>query len=212
LNQAQRLPVRLNPVVHVDLADFVRRQFRSADLDRNYGSSNLFLPVKNIEIKAHCEDLQAMRDRLRDQGVSLTRRIRQVDTYFNVPRGRLKLREIDDREAQLIHYHRPDVEGARESDYIVVPVIDPRSSKEALNRALGVRVVVEKVREVYHWDHTRVHLDEVKELGTFTELETVITDQTLREARSECDRIQRALGIGREAVVLVSYADLIEQV
>jgi len=57
------------------------------------------LPVKNVEFKARCPDLQAVRERLEGLGVPLDRRMRQVDTYFNVSSGRLKLREIDSGEA-----------------------------------------------------------------------------------------------------------------
>ena len=112
----------------------------------------LNLPVKNIEFKARCPDLQAVRDRLRKLGVSLDRRMRQVDTYFNVPTGRLKLREIDpgtnraadgDVEAQLVQYDRPDEQAARACEYIVVAVKDAGGLKQALTLALGVRVVVD---------------------------------------------------------------------
>jgi predicted adenylyl cyclase CyaB len=165
--------------------------------------------VKNIEFKARCWDLQAIRDRLAQQGVGLERRMRQVDTYFNVAEGRLKLREIEGGEAQLVQYFRADQSAARQSDYVVVLVERPGELKQALGRALGVRVVVEKVRELYLWEHTRVHLDAVKGLGTFLELETVIRGQSFEDARGECERIRGALDIKSEDLLSVSYADLL---
>jgi adenylate cyclase class 2 len=170
----------------------------------------LNLVVNNIEFKARCWDLQAIRDRLAQRGVGLERRMRQVDTYFKVPSGRLKLREIQGGEAQLVQYFRADESAARQSDYVVVPVERPEELKGALGRALGVRVVVDKVRELYLWEHTRVHLDAVKGLGTFLELETVIRGQSVEEARGECERIQKALGIDAENILSGSYADLLE--
>ena len=163
--------------------------------------------MKNIEFKARCADLQAVRNSLKELGVPLARRVRQVDTYFKVPSGRLKLREIDSGEAQLVQYDRPDESAARACEYTVVPVKDAAGLKQALSLALGVRVVVDKVRELYLWDHTRVHLDTVEDLGTFLELETVVTDQTLEDARSECQRIKEALMIRAEDILPGSYAD-----
>ena len=139
-------------------------------------------------------------------------RLHQVDTYFDAPRGRLKLREINGTEAQLIHYDRLDQAKPHASDYVIAPVADPAALKEALGRALGIRTVVEKQRELYLWGHTRVHLDEVVGLGSFLELETVITDQTQEEAERECREVQEALGIGEEALIAGSYADLTHRV
>src|SRR4051812_7272072 len=127
--------------------------------------------MTNIEIKARCMEPEAVRRLLAVRGVSLSRRMHQVDTYFHVPRGRLKLREIDEVEAQLIQYDRPDRAAAHASDYIVAPVSEPNPLKQALLHALGVHVVVEKTRELYLWGQTRVHMDEVTGLGCFLELE-----------------------------------------
>jgi predicted adenylyl cyclase CyaB len=167
--------------------------------------------MTNIEIKARCADPAAMRRRLAARGVAMAQRMEQVDTYFDVPRCRLKLREIDGREAQLIQYERPDQTAAHASEYVVAPVGEPAPLKQALTRALGLRGVVEKTRELYLWEHTRVHLDEVAGLGSFLELETVVTDQSREEAEQECREVQAALGIGNEELVVGSYMDLLAE-
>ena len=165
--------------------------------------------MQNIEIKARRTDLDAVRRRLAQLGILVARRMRQVDTYFIVLHGRLKLREIDGGEAQLIQYHRPDATEARASDYVIAPIPDPASLTEALARALGVRAVVDKQRDLYLWRHTRIHLDEVAGLGSFLELETVVTDQTQEDAERECREVQAAVGIPEEDLVPGSYADLL---
>jgi predicted adenylyl cyclase CyaB len=165
--------------------------------------------MKNIEIKARATALRAVRHRLHKQGLTPAARLHQVDTYFNAPHGRLKLREIDGEEAQLIHYHRPDQAEPHASDYVIAPVADPAVLKEALGRALGIRTVVEKQRDLYLWGHTRIHLDDVTGLGSFLELETVLTDQTEEEAGRECREVQVALGIGEGDLIAGSYADLL---
>jgi predicted adenylyl cyclase CyaB len=166
--------------------------------------------MTNIEIKARCVALETVRQRLTAAGVPLARRMRQVDTYFHAPHGRLKLREIDGQEAQLIQYERAGATAAHPSDYVVAPVGEPAPLKEALSRALRVRAVVEKTRELYLWGHTRVHLDEVVGLGSFLELETVVTEQTVEEAERECHEVQTALEVREEDLIAGSYADLAE--
>lgn len=166
--------------------------------------------MQNIEFKARCPHLDAVRKTLRQAGVAPERLMRQVDTYFSVARGRLKLREIDTQQAELIFYQRADQAEARLSDYVRVEVGNPTATLEALTRALGVRCVVKKTRELYLWEHTRVHLDTVEGLGTFLELETIVTDQSLEQARAECERIRIVLGIQAESLVDRSYADMVQ--
>src|SRR6185369_8587441 len=80
---------------------------------------------KNIEVKARCADLVAARRAARQIGARQQGLLLQTDTYFNVRRGRLKLREIRGERAELIWYQRPNRAAARDSDYVIVPVADP---------------------------------------------------------------------------------------
>lgn len=58
--------------------------------------------------------------------------MRQDDTYFNVPQGRLKLRREAGAAAHLIAYERPDLRGQKESRYRIVEVGDASGIEEAL--------------------------------------------------------------------------------
>src|SRR5437899_571119 len=106
-------------------------------------------PARNIEIKARCPDLAAARavacELCGDSGIIE----RQLDTYFRVPHGRLKLREIEGQAAVLIAYSRPDEASARASAYRLVPAPDPAALKAALAETLGVRGAVRKRREIF---------------------------------------------------------------
>jgi predicted adenylyl cyclase CyaB len=165
--------------------------------------------MMNIELKARCEDLGQVREALARNGVTEAAVLRQTDTYFAAHQGRLKLREQPGHAAELIQYERDDRAEQRSSSYTRVPVPDAQALKTALEKALGVRAVVEKERTLYLWKHTRVHLDSVAGLGTFLELETVVTDQTPEEAHAECREIRAALGIRPEHVLESSYAELL---
>jgi len=178
--------------------------------------------ARNLEIKVACGDagLRQVTGRLGTLGGSVADRLLQDDTYFRVPRGRLKLRTIaplsGDTDpivvrAELIAYQRADQAGSRWSSYRLAPVAAENASllRETLALSLGTLVTVRKRREVAIVEHTRIHLDTVDGLGAFVELETVIADQTDAEAAAEHQRIVAALGLDRWPVVPGSYSDLV---
>jgi predicted adenylyl cyclase CyaB len=134
----------------------------------------------------------------------------QTDTYFRVPHGRLKLREIEGQQAELIWYDRPDHGAARTSTYRRVPVPDPAGLKAALAAALGVRGEVRKRREITLWHNVRIHLDDVAGLGTFVEFEAVLSpadDEATAHVRLE--ELSWGLGIRPGDHLAASYADLL---
>ena len=133
--------------------------------------------------------------------------LHQTDTYFRVPHGRLKLRE-EDTTSHLISYERPDKPVARESHYRLVPVSDPAGLKDALDDALGVLVVVEKSRRLLLCHGVRVHLDEVRGLGSFIEIEAVADSASdLSAERRRTSELQDALAITSDRIVAFSYSD-----
>ena len=80
-----------------------------------------------------------------------------------------------------------------------------------MTRTIGVRVVVDKVREVIISRHTRIHLDQVESLGRFVELETVIGDDLSdAEAERELAEVVALLGIDGMPAIGGSYSDLLE--
>ena len=135
----------------------------------------------------------------------------QRDTYFAVPRGRLKLRESSLSGAQLIPYLRPDGGGARRSDYRVIPVPDAAGMRRLLSELLGVHRVVRKRREVLLWRNVRIHLDRVEALGSFLELEAVFdgSAESERAQHEACAHVLRELGLSHEPGIPGSYESLL---
>jgi predicted adenylyl cyclase CyaB len=169
-------------------------------------------PRANLEIKARCADLDAARERV---SRIATRRVgldRQVDTYFRTHSGWLKLRESSLRGGQLVPYLRPDQPGPKLADYRVVPVEDPRGLKALLGEILGVHCVVEKRREIFLYQNVRIHLDRVKGLGSFLELEAVFdgSEAGLADQRRKVDFLMKELGVRDEHLVSTSYEGLLE--
>lgn len=165
---------------------------------------------RNLEIKARVSGLDTPLAAARALGARDEGLRRDVDTYFQVPTGRLKLRETDGQpEATLIFYRRPDLASSRYSDYMLAPVTDSASLKALLGAALGPVAVVAKRRHLLIYGSTRIHLDRVDGLGSFVELETVLRGQSESEARAEHDLVAAALGLDRAEIVPWSYVDLL---
>lgn len=164
---------------------------------------------QNLETKVSVTDLALVRARCQAAEAIFQWRRQQIDTYFDVLAGRLKLREEEDTEAVLIAYSRPDVPIARWSQYVLYPVSDPPTLKYALSISPGIRVVVRKHRELWLHARTRIHLDLVDGLGEFVELETVMTSQSQVDIEQEHHHVLQALGIVDHPAITTSYSDLL---
>ena len=68
--------------------------------------------------------------------------------------------------------------------------------------------VVEKERHLLLWQNVRIHLDRVKDLGNFVELEGVATaDSDLADELDRVTRLTEALEIPPERILRNSYSD-----
>lgn len=165
----------------------------------------------NVEIKARTTDSGPIRNYLISHGAELRGTDQQTDTYFNVPAGRLKLRE-GNIENNLIFYERPDQAGPKQSVFQLVHVPDAPGLKKALAAANGIKVVVKKIREIYYIRNVKFHIDEVPGLGSFVEIEAgniTAPELDARELKVQCDLYLAAFGIEEKDLVEVSYSDLL---
>jgi adenylate cyclase class IV len=165
----------------------------------------------NIEIKARIASVTALLPLARalsdDAHLQL---IHQDDTFFRVPHGRLKLRVFGDGSGELIHYQRLNAEGPKRSDYILSPVLEPESLREALVRACGLLGRVRKERILVLVGNTRIHLDRVDNLGEFLELEVMLQDgEPAADAIAAAHALMARLGVRPEQLVSGAYLDLL---
>ena len=136
--------------------------------------------------------------------------LRQTDTFYPCPKGRLKLREFGSGPAQLIGYDRPDAAGPKESAYTISSVPDPEAMDAILARAFGRGKVVKKTRLAFLAEGVRVHFDEVKGLGRFIEIEVILSAERDESfGRAEARRLMEALVIGESDLIDRAYADLV---
>lgn len=167
----------------------------------------------NIEFKARIRDERRVRAALGSMHPRVAGTDHQIDTYFNTPSGRLKLRQGNIENA-LIFYQREDRSQVRPSRILLCEFSDMREMqtlKTVLVSALGVAAVVDKVREIYYMDNVKIHLDRVRWLGKFLEVEAFVKEGSLRHARKQAERIKELFGVHPQDILPHSYSDLILQ-
>jgi adenylate cyclase class 2 len=164
----------------------------------------------NVEIKALSNDPTFVRNYLLSHNADFRGVDEQTDTYFNVPNGRLKLRE-GAIENNLIFYERTDQAGPKSSHFHLVQVEDNKAMKEVLTASLGVKVVVQKKREIYYIRNVKFHIDEVPGLGSFVEIEAgnISADLSQPELKEQCDFYLKELKIAYDDLVEISYSDML---
>jgi adenylate cyclase class IV len=180
-----------------------------------------------MELKALVPDLEPIRAKASVLADGPAVVIHQHDTFYHTRAGRLKLRRGSSSDGteliELIAYDRRDEAGVRVSSYQrLVPAgqrANGASTPDAggltaslLASALGVRGDVIKRRTLFLIGQTRVHLDEVADLGDFVELEVVLKpDQSEGFGRKVADELLLELGIDPSWIKADAYIDLLER-
>lgn len=165
----------------------------------------------NVEIKARSRDAAFVRNYLTENGADFKGTDHQTDTYFNVPNGRLKLRE-GNIENNLIFYERSNQAGPKNSTFNLVKVEDAAGLKEALIKSCGLKVVVSKQREIYYIHNVKFHIDEVPGLGSFIEIEAgnrFAEHLSQKELKDQCDFYLKAFAVLPEDLIDRSYSDML---
>ena len=166
------------------------------------------MKVLNFEFKAHLRDAAHVRATLKRLRARFLGADRQVDTYFRVPKGRLKIRE-GRIENSLIFYRRTNVARARRSTVEMMLLPRRNSVRAILSAALGILAVVDKRREIYFVKNVKIHLDRVRGLGKFLEVEAISHAGDVKKIRSQARQFQKLFGITAKDIVAESYSDLI---
>jgi len=166
--------------------------------------------LHNFEFKARAKDLKKLEQKLLKLNPVFKGEDHQTDTYFNVPKGRLKLREGNIENA-LIYYERPDAAAAKASDILLYKHLPEISLKEILAKTNGIKAVVDKKRRIYFIENVKFHFDTVNELGTYIEVEAIDENgqRTLEELEKQCKKYFTLFDLQESDYVSKSYSDLI---
>ncbi|MBC7829176.1 MAG: class IV adenylate cyclase [Chitinophagaceae bacterium] len=164
----------------------------------------------NIEIKARTNRTEEIRKFLLEKGADYKGLDTQTDTYFNVLNGRLKLRQ-GNIENNLIFYTRDNLSGPRQSDFDLAEVKNSDVIRSILTKALGVKIIVTKKREIYFIGNIKFHLDTLDGLGEFVEIEATDKNTSLpvEKLHEQCHFYMTELGIEEKDLVPLSYSDIL---
>ena len=163
----------------------------------------------DIEIKARCENQDKIRKILKQKGAKRLGSFKMEDIYFNVNSGRLKTR-VGDLDDILIQYNRENKRSPKRSDFLV-SVIDKKSNViPSLKKALGVKAIVKKQREIYILKNIRFHIDNVVGLGKFIEIEVRgERESQLIKLREQISEYLKLFNIKPVDLIAGSYSDLL---
>lgn len=172
--------------------------------------------LRNIEIKARFRDASQFQ-----AAVEVARKLSgdergeilvQRDVFFNCTTGRLKLRYEQGRVSRLIQYSRPDTADAKLSEFQLMTVAEPGLLEQMLRDSVGIRGIVEKTRHLFMIGQTRVHLDNVKDLGHFFELEVCLSpEQTIEHGNEIAQKLRKDFGIEEDQLMSGAYMDELEK-
>ncbi|MDP3583391.1 MAG: class IV adenylate cyclase [Ignavibacteria bacterium] len=159
----------------------------------------------NLELKIKVNSHKQIESVLKKSGAEFKGILKQKDVYYKTKSGLLKLR-IEGKFFTLIKYLR-DEKGKRWSNYELLD-LHGKNPEKYLESILNIEAVVEKKRKLYLYDNTRVHLDEVKGLGSFLELETLLVAGK-SDATRRFNFVKQMLGIENHEQIRASYRNLI---
>jgi adenylate cyclase, class 2 len=163
----------------------------------------------NVEVKVKFANLEAVEKTLLDNAARFVGTDFQMDKYYKVPKGRLKIRR-GNIENQLIFYQRNESADLKQSDIVLLPIDD--KLEFVLDNVLPKAVVVKKARKIFFINNAKFHLDEVEGLGRFVEIEIIDATGTLpkEQLAADCEKYVDLLGLRNGGVFIPeSYSDLL---
>ncbi len=163
-----------------------------------------------IEIKARCTNPEEIETILLNNNARYEGSDRQIDTYFNSDSGRVKLRE-GNIENSLIYYQRKERKGQKKSEVTLYKTTgDSNALKEILTNTLGIKIKVDKTRKIFFIENVKFHIDQVKGLGSFVEIEAIDINGKMGEEklRKQCNDSIRLLGLEKAEFLDQSYSDM----
>ncbi|MBD3378232.1 CYTH domain-containing protein [candidate division KSB1 bacterium] len=166
--------------------------------------------MKNLELKVKLRSFDDIHINLQKLKAEYQWTRHQIDHYFQVPQGRLKIRLQDHSPAELVSYLRPDQPDMKLSNYSIFPHENPELLIQTLSLCLPLSVKIEKMRSLYLWKNVRIHLDDVKHLGFFLEFEAVESPEyILQENENHLTFLIDRLNLNHKDFVQVGYHDLL---
>jgi predicted adenylyl cyclase CyaB len=160
---------------------------------------------QNLEIKIKFESFHDIKKILEMIGAEFISTLNQKDIYYKNSKGLLKLR-IENGKETLIQYNRNENSANRWSNYNLLK-INQGDAEKFFRKVFEIEAVVEKKRLLYMYKNTRVHLDKIKHLGNFLELETLVLNGQ-NDAKKRFNEIATLLKLDMKKQIKKSNRDL----
>ena len=159
----------------------------------------------NLELKIRLDNPENVLRIVKKINADFKGELKQIDVYYKIKTGLLKLR-LENGSQTLIKYLRNEKPGDRWSDFHLIS-LEKNDARKFLAGILDEETVVEKRRLLYLYDNTRIHIDMVKELGSFLEFETLV-DSGKEDAKKRFDALLELLSIKKADEIRKSYRDM----
>ncbi|MHA1145692.1 MAG: class IV adenylate cyclase [Candidatus Helarchaeota archaeon] len=169
-----------------------------------------------VEIKAHVDDLSTIEQKIIADGAVYVKTVYQKDTYFKHPKRNFAktdeaIRIRNEGNRAILTYKGPKLDRKSKSrEEIEVEIKKPDLLHEILVRLDFIPVpAVEKTRKLFNLNDMTVSLDDVKDVGSFIEIE--MNAPSLEEYKPKRNQILSKLeewGIGKKQLERFSYLEL----
>lgn len=163
----------------------------------------------DVNVKAVCRDVKKAEEILLSEGAKFIGEDPQVDTFYRVEVGKMKLRE-GKIENLITHYIREKTDSGIITKVFIYEV---NPTQEVCQRLLGhlqVTGVIKKNRKIFFIDNAKFHLDKFEDGKTFIEIE--VMDRTdapdMQRLQKQAADYRVLLGIADEDIITSSYVDL----
>ncbi|GAB3195230.1 putative adenylyl cyclase CyaB [Pontibacter aydingkolensis] len=164
----------------------------------------------DITIKARCENHAEAESILSGLNAAYQGEDVQTDTYYETDYGKLKHRQ-GNIENVLIHYNRTPLEGAKRTEVLLYLKNPGAATVAAVCEGKSIIARLKKIRKIYFIDNVKFHLDQIKGLGDFIEIEAIDLEGSvgIEVLQQQCDYYKDLLQIHNEDLVTSAYTDLI---
>ncbi|HVZ95114.1 MAG TPA: class IV adenylate cyclase, partial [Phycisphaerales bacterium] len=165
-----------------------------------------FLAVQNVEYKSELRDPQLGKMILSRSGARFITFMKQRDTYYRIAEGRLKKRESSDEPTEFVFYHRADRVRPKLSHFQIYG--EEEAAAKFGPQPLPVWMVIEKEREVWMHDGVHIHVDKVEGLGSFIELQALVTPwQHIGKCQESIAQLRAKLAPALGEAIATGYCD-----
>jgi adenylate cyclase class IV len=137
---------------------------------------------------------------------------RQKDTFLQHGTRRLKLREQTRMQPELVYYARPDSASTagRYSSFLRLPIRSARAFLAEYPSGAGERIIVRKTRALFLFRNSRIHIDQVFDLGSFLEFEVLMIHGET-QAKRLLGTLMSSFDVQDGDIEPYAYADLLKQ-